>query len=48
MIDPMADGTELTAHRGKLWAALREEYPARVDPNALQGGSYTEVDDPVT
>ena len=48
MISPMADGTELDAYRGTLWAALRREYPTRVDHKALRGAPLTETDDPAT
>ncbi|KAL7380490.1 hypothetical protein ABVT39_018820 [Epinephelus coioides] len=48
MISPMADGTEFDAYHGKLWAALRREYPTRVDPKALQGDPFRETDNPAT
>ncbi|KAL7373516.1 hypothetical protein ABVT39_008522 [Epinephelus coioides] len=48
MMSTMADGTEFDAYHGKLWAALRREYPTRVDPKALRGEPFTETDNPAT
>lgn len=46
MLEPRADGTEFNAYRAELWAALRGEYPARVDPKALRGETLTDTENP--
>ncbi|MGL5955277.1 MAG: C2HC-type zinc finger protein, partial [Brevinema sp.] len=40
------DGTLFDPYRPAVWHALRSEYPARVDPNALKGDQLGEKENP--